>query len=77
LSPMGLPAMVVRVAGLAMKSLLCRKQLKSRQRYCSAVVLLFTFATSSVDRIAFARNRAKGNVFIRFAMTLVLLLGLQ
>jgi hypothetical protein len=74
LSPIGLQAMAVRVVGLAIKSLLCCKQLNFRQRYCSAVVLLFTFATSSVDRVCICEKPGtNGNVSIRFAMTLGLL----
>ena len=37
-------------------------------------VFLFAFASSSVDRIAFAKPGANGNVSICFAMTLVRML---
>jgi hypothetical protein len=58
LSPIGLPALVASVVHLTIESLLCCKQSSPATRpLCGSVT--FAFATSSVDRIAFARNRVR------------------
>jgi hypothetical protein len=61
-----------------MKSLMCCNQLKSRQHDRRLVVLVFAFATLSVNRIALRETgREIENVSIRFAITLVQLLCLH
>ena len=62
LSPIRVPALVASVVHLTIESLLCCKQASPATRpLCGSVTL--AFAMPSVDRIAFARNRVRMEMY--------------
>jgi hypothetical protein len=62
LSPIRVPALVASVVHLTIESLLCCKQSSPATRPLRGSVTL-AFATSSVGRIAFARNRVRMEMY--------------